>query len=393
MNTLTEPQARPRLQISAPPPAAQPSRAWVRLSWLAGVALLTASLVGASHVLQSRPNSTDAANREGKVGAERGFSGPPGVICLGTWDLENTPGGFVPLTPLQPGEVTAVLVTENQVVKKGDLLLKMDDELQVQSVALAETGVRLAQAQVAEAQQAATAYQAGIDAQKAAVDAAKHKIAAADYRLHRERQKFEAVNETQTSNRDELNAVTEENNSAKSMLAAEEARLRAVQANKPDVKVHQADENLVRARLVADQARQALKRCTLEAPADGTVLRIAVTKGAVLGPQTRQAPILFAPIGLVVVRAEVEQEFAHRVQAGMSATITDEANGQVTWHGRVKRLGAAYLPKRSAGGPESFALGGSEPRVLECLVELDPGQAAPMLGQRVRVNIGTHGGP
>ena len=102
--------------------------------------------------------------------------------------------------------------------------------------------------------------------------------------------------------------------------------------------------------------------------------------------------MLFAPAGLRVVRAEVEQEFAHRVQAGMTATIQDEANNQVTWQGRVKRLGAAYLPKRSAGGPESFALGGAEPRVLECLVELDPDQAAPLLGQRVRVNIGTHGG-
>ena len=134
-----------------------------------------------------------------------------------------------------------------------------------------------------------------------------------------------------------------------------------------------------------------MKKCALEAPADGTVLRINVARGAVLGPQSRQAPVLFAPDGPRVVRAEVEQEFAHRVQAGMTAVVVDEATGQTTWQGRVKRLGAAYLPKRSAGGPESFALGGSDARVMECVVELDAGQPQPMIGQKVRVNIGTHG--
>jgi multidrug resistance efflux pump len=387
MNTLTEQLARPRLMIPAPP-AAQPTRHWVRLSWLAGVALLTGSLVGASHVLNSRPTDTSAA-RDGKVPAERSFADSPGVVCLGTVDLEHVPGGFVPLAPLQPGEVIDVPLTEGQTVKKGDVLLKVDDEMQAQMVAQAETGVRLAEAQSTEAQQAVAAYNAAVEAQKAGVDAAKHKIAAAEIRLSRQKRLLTIAQ----SNDEEINASAEDLNAAKSAAAGEDAKLRALQANNPAAKVHQAVESLTLARQRAEQARLALKRCALEAPTDGTVLRIAVAKGAILGPQSRQAPVLFAPVGSRVVRAEVEQEFAHRVQVGMAAVIQDEANNQVTWQGHVKRLGAAYLPKRSAGGPESFALGGAEPRVLECLVELDPGQAAPLLGQRVRVNIGTHGGP
>jgi multidrug resistance efflux pump len=222
------------------------------------------------------------------------------------------------------------------------------------------------------------------------VEAAKHKITAAEIRLQHQKHLLEAFKQ---SNVDEINASTEDLSAAKAAVTAEEAKLRAIQATKPDVKVRQADEALTLARQRADEARLALKRCALEAPADGTVLRVAVTKGAILGPQTRQAPVLFAPTGPRIVRAEVDQEFAHRVQVSMTAVITDEANSQVVWQGRVKRLGAAYLPKRSAGGPESFSLSGSEPRVLECLVELDPGQPAPLLGQRVRVSIGTHSGP
>jgi multidrug resistance efflux pump len=389
MKTATEPQARPRsaARLVMPAPATAPAaRGWVRLSWLLGIGLLTASLVGASHVLQSRPSADPS-----KVPAERSFAGPPGVVCLGTVDLEAAPGGFIPLAPTQAGEVTHVNVYEGQPVKKGDLLLRVDDEAAVQLVSLAEVGLRLAQAQHAQAQQGAEQYRAGVEAQQAGVDAARHKIAAAEFRLNRERLKFEAVNQTQTSNRDELNAVTAELNSAKSTLAGEEAKLRAVQAGKPDAKVREAEENVALARQRVEQAKLGVKKCALEAPADGTVLRINVAKGAVLGPQSRQSPVLFAPAGPRVVRAEVEQEFAHRVQAGMTAVVQDEASGQTTWQGRVKRLGAAYLPKRSAGGPESFALGGSDARVMECVVELDAGQPQPMIGQKVRVNIGTHG--
>jgi multidrug resistance efflux pump len=247
---------------------------------------------------------------------------------------------------------------------------------------------------VAQAQSGAGQYQATVEAQQAAVDAAKHKITAAQFRLHRQKQMADAVNEaTQKptyTNSDELAAVTEELEAAKGALAAEQAKLRAIQASKPESKIREAEANLALSKQRAELARLAVKRCNLEAPFNGIVLRLTVAKGAVIGPQSRQAPVLFAPNGPRVVRAEVPQEFAHRVQAGMAVVVQDEATGQMSWRGRVARLGAAYLPKRSSG-LEAISLGGSDERVLECLVELEPGQALPLLGQRVRVNIGTHG--
>jgi multidrug resistance efflux pump len=368
-----------------PPPPAPPARAWFRLSWLLGIGLLTASLVGASHVLNSRPTAGDPS----KPPAERTFSGPPGVVCLGTVDLESAPGGFIPLSPTHAGEVTHVNVYEGQVVKKGDVLLRVDDELQVLQVGLAEAAVRVADSQFAQAQVLPERYRAGIEALQAAVTAARHKVTAAEYRLNRQRRLATIAQ----SNDEEIQAATEDLNAAKSLVAAEEAKLRETQANKPDAKVREAEEGVAVARQRLEQAKLALRKCGLDAPADGIVLRLTAGKGTVLGPQTRQAPVLFAPAGPRVVRAEVEQEFAHRVQAGMTAVVQDEASGQTTWQGRVKRLGAAFLPKRSTGGPESFGLGGSDARVLECVIELDAGQSLPVIGQKVRVNIGTHGGP
>lgn len=390
MSTISQPKVAstgltPRLVFPPPPSPARPTRTWFRLSWLAGIGILILSVAGASRILNTNASSS---KNDSKVPAERGFSGSPGVVCLGTIDSEHAPGGYVALAPTQPGEIVEMLVYEGQQVKKGDVLLRVDDEAPMQLVVLAEVAMKVAEAQAQQAQQLTEVYRGSVEAQQGAVEAARHKIGAAEFRLKRARHLKDSVGQ---SNDDEINSAVEEVSALKGALAGEEAKLRSIQANRPESKIREADENLALARQRVQQARTAWKKCTLEAPSDGTILRINAAKGAILGPQTRHAPILFAPSGPRIVRAEVEQEFAHRMQVGMPASIQDESNAQVIWAGKVKRLGAAFLPKRSANGVESFSLSGETNRVLECIIELDPGQTPPMLGQKVRVSIGTHG--
>src|SRR5262249_44840585 len=150
--------------------------------WLLGLALLTASLVGASHVLHSRQTEPPANT---KAPAERAAAGPHGVICHGTVAIDGVPPDGVPLAPAQPGEATEGLVYEGQTARKGDLLLRVDDEPAQQAVALAEIGVRVAEAQLAEAHQAQDRYRYGLEAQQAAVDAAKAKVAAGEAQVRR----------------------------------------------------------------------------------------------------------------------------------------------------------------------------------------------------------------
>ena len=80
-------------------------------------------------------------------------------------------------------------------------------------------------------------------------------------------------------------------------------RIRAAAAK---LKAAQADE------LLADKA---LKECVLTAPEAGTVLRLQATVGAIVSPGTMLPPIVFAPAGPFVVRAEVDQESLGRVRS------------------------------------------------------------------------------
>jgi multidrug resistance efflux pump len=348
-----------------------------------GLALLTASLVGAGHVLQSRPG--EAPDRETKTPAER-TTGTPGVVCHGTADVEA--GILRDLAPTQPGEVTEILVYEGQTVRKGDILLRVNEEPFQAQVAKAEVGVGIAEALVAQARQAVEAARLGLDAQRAAVDAARSKVLAAEAELRRAR----ALKEALRGYDEQITAAQEGVNALKAAQAAEEARLRAMEAAVPDAKIDEALRNVELRRQDVRAAQLALKGCRLEAPSDGAVLRLNVSVGSVLGPQSRQGPVWFAPAGPRVVRADVDQEFAHRVHLGQEAVVQDLENTAVTWAGKVKRVADAFLPRRSTGDGLTIA-GGSDTRYLECLIELAPTQTPPRLGQRVRVSLGTHRTP
>jgi multidrug resistance efflux pump len=354
------------------------SSRWSRLPWVLGLALLTASLVGAGHVLQSRPG--EAPDAPTAAPAER-TTGTPGVVTHGTVDVE---GGIVHLAPVQAGEVTEVLVYEGQTVRKGDILLRVNEEPFQQLVAKAEIGVAIAETLVAQARQAVEAARLGLDAQRSAVDAARSKVLAAEAELRRAK----ALKEALRGNDEQIAAAQEGVNALKAGQAAEEARLRAMEAGVPDAKIDEALKNVELRRQDLRAAQLALANCRLEAKSDGTVLRLNVSVGSVLGPQTRQAPVWFVPAGPRFVRAEVEQEFAHRVHLGQEAVVQDVENAAASWAGKVKRVADAFLPRRSNGEGLTIS-NGPEARTLECLIELAPTPTPPRLGQRVRVSLGT----
>jgi multidrug resistance efflux pump len=154
--------------------------------------------------------------------------------------------------------------------------------------------------------------------------------------------------------------------------------------NDPSADVRSARASVTARQARLEQARRAVEECALKAPVDGTVLRMLVNPGDVLGPEPKQPAVLFCPAGRRVIRAEVEQEFAGRVAVGQAATVQDDASGGPTWHGRVLRLSDWYTQRRSIlPEPSQF----HDVRTLECLIVLDEGQPPLRIGQRVRVTL------
>jgi multidrug resistance efflux pump len=351
-----------------------------RVTWMFGVALLVGSIAAAGWVMQY-PRPVEAGPNDDLAKGKNNLG--TGVVCLGLVDVES---GLIPLGPLQAGSVTEVICYEGQKVRKGDPLLKIEDEPYVATVAAAETGVKIAQTKVDQARLLIDKYNQGVKQQEQAVEAAKRDKEKAELAL-KEARRLKNLNFHQPTDA-EIQGYEIQVEKAKAGVTAEEVKLAAIRNAKPDAVIQEAEHNVELQKDHLRQAQEALNRCTLRAPQDGTILRVLATVGTQYNQTSTQPAINFAPAGGLIVRAEVEQEFHNRVTMGAIATINDETIPGQIWHGKVLRISEAFLPPRNNFAGPDFLSAGNNTRVREVIVTIEPSDNMPKLGQKMRVNIG-----
>lgn len=376
MSTVSVPKAvRPRPARPVTLPLAPPKRrsGWGRrIGWIAGVALLGASLLGARHVLQvgvpaaaqpvAPPPSPSAANR---------------IVCHGHFDVDPPAAA---LGPTVPGRVKEVFVKDFDVVKKGQRLLTLDDQAVADKIALATVAVSIAEAQLREAEQGLAQHAKGMEEQTAAIQAAMSKAAAAKAEAQ---VVYKQINTITTQ--DQYNAKQEVVAAAEAAVAAERAKLETLRAARPTNKVDQAAGNVELARTRLAEAERARRDFIVDAPEDGVVLRVGLAAGSVIGLQSRDVPVLFVPASARrVVRVELDQEVAYKVKVGHAAEVSDKYDRGTHWTGKVVAIAGAYLPRRGSAGA---IVAGPDVKVLECLIELDATETPPRLNQPMTVAI------
>jgi multidrug resistance efflux pump len=289
--------------------------------------------------------------------------------------------GLSALAPLVPGRVVKVEVTENQEVKAGAVLVRLDDFQARRQLQEAEADAANAREQAAQAEKLPARHKARLAQQQAALQAVQHRLTGARAAL----QLKQRLEEKQLASSQETVAAAALVRELEALEQAEEARLSELKLHDATagIKTARASLRVKEARL--EQARRAVEECALKAPVDGTIMRLLVGPGDVLGAQAKQPAVLFCPAGKRIIRAEVEQEFAGRVAVGQLASVQDDARAGATWRGRVSRLSDWYTQRRSVVLEPTQM---NDTRTLECIIILDAGQPPLRIGQRVRVTLG-----
>lgn len=352
-----------------------PRRRWLSFFWLLGVASLAVSLAGAGWMMRS--NAGPSAG-----GSPGGPATPPALLyCIGHVDVEN---GVTYPYPVAAGRVVEVKVRQGQPVKAGDVLFRMDDRGERKDVERAENAITAARLKVDEAGNAKEKHAQLVLAQTHAIEAARRAADAA--RIAHERKRD--LVEKKALVKEEADAAEKLMQQAEAAAKGEEAKLEALKLDEGKIalEARRAESDVTEKKLLLDKAKLALDECVVKAPADGMVLRLSVQSGDLLGPQPKSPALIFCPAGPRVVRAEVEQEWAGRVQEGQVATIQDETSNASgpTWKGKVSRVSDWMAHRRSIlPDPSQF----HDIRTLECIIEIDPGQAPLRIGQRVRVAL------
>jgi multidrug resistance efflux pump len=375
---------------------------WKAVPWILGVALLAVSLVAA------RLNSPgSSANGDKPAPSSGSVVGPTVVGTVGTIPdvLPLFPPGVPGMASLT---VKKVHVKPGAAVQPGDVLVEFDSSTFAEQKVQAEHAVTEAEWTAEQARKKGELHAQDVDRMKLGVKKATEDNETA--KLARDTVKDVLERTFKVPDFDSKLPLTEEQKALRrkenldlqkaeaavrlSEIGVENAKAAEKQAveSKPllEADLNKANAAVARFKSAAAGATALLESFKLKAQVAGTIEQISVAEGVAVGPTTRTPLMYLIPAGPRVVWAEVEAEFAHKIEPflGKPVTITDSHNFNNTYSGVARRVSGAFLPKRF--GSDSLVT--NPTRSLECVIDVtDPAPAGkPPLrpGQPVRVTFG-----
>jgi multidrug resistance efflux pump len=360
----------------------------------AGGAALVGILLGARH-LGPGGGGTDTSKAPPAAGGK-----DVGTVVIGTVDSDPPPARYGLPPVLQSGQVVDVFVKQGDAVKAGDKLYRFNSTIPEAKLTEAERAVDMAKAKADTARGAAAQHAKKVDLQKQVVTGhdAQVKLALQAWELGeynlKEGLKAQGIPDKYEERRKtdvklfELSADYEAKKVTAAVEKAKLADLEAAKANQVDKLIAEADAAVKQYEAVVEEARATVEMCTVRARLDGSVERVSVSPGDVMGLGSTAPALILIPAGPRVVRGEIEAEFAHRFGKewiDRDVTIHDFTDPRLTYPGKVRGIGNAFLPKRANEG----AIVQNETRSLEAVIEvIDPAPAGkPPLrfNQKVRV--------
>jgi membrane fusion protein, multidrug efflux system len=296
-----------------------------------------------------------------------------------TTDDAYVRGDLTPLSTKVAGIVRDVKVSDYQQVRKGDLLVELEDDDYQAQVAQASAGVEAARAAIENNRRQRDLQDARIERALAGIDQAKAEIAAAEagekatqadvVRTREERARQEALFQTHSTTQQKVEQAVADQERFAAQYASREADLEQaktlLRSNEDGVEAERRTKAVLESQevqLVADlHAKQAaltvaqvnLGYTKIDAPADGTVGERQVHPGQLVSPGTQV--ISFVPL-VKWVQANYRETQLTNMKVGDPAEIRiDEYPGRVV-HGRVVEIAPAsgsqfaLLPPDNATG-------------------------------------------
>ncbi len=275
------------------------------------------------------------------------------------------------VTPMVAGQAIAVGATDTQAVKRGDVLVKLDDSDARIALASAEADLAKARREFGQTAATSTALSAQVRARGADVESARAQLESADAAFAKAQVDFDRRRRLVPAGAvsgDELTSAT--NALAAARAAREQARAAVAQAASQrgaaagNLAANQAliqgasastAPDVLAAEAKVRQARLDLDRTVIRAPIDGVVANRTIQVGQRVAPGTTVMRIV--PVGQVYVDANFKEGQLTKVKPGQPVTLVSDLYGDdVEYHGRVVGFsggtGSAFalIPAQNATG-------------------------------------------
>jgi len=241
-------------------------------------------------------------------------------------------GNVIPMASQVPGRVAELLVTDNQAVKQGDVILKIDPRDYEASLAQARADLAAAHSRVEEAQAQVNASEAKVaQAQATAVAADAENQRASD-----DLKRYQSVDSTAVS-KSAFDAAQSQAHAASANLEAARGQAKATEA---EVALSQAGVGTANAAVQQAEAklRQAelnLSYTQVTAPEEGRVTRRVVEQGAYIQPG--QSLMAIVPRHYWVIANFKEIQLTH-MRVGQPVDVEVDAYQGRTFTGHVESI-------------------------------------------------------
>jgi HlyD family secretion protein len=264
-----------------------------------------------------------------------------------------------------PGVVAKIYVELGQLVKKGDLLIRMDD---------ADAAARLATAQAALRSAEAAAHdiaQGGTQEERIALSADLNRAQMQKQQAERD---LAALKQLQAKGAASAGEVA----SAEQRLQAANATLSNVQQRQTD-RFSPADKSKVQAQLndaraAVAAAQKALANANIRSPLAGTVYSIPVSQYDFVPAGEDLMDV--ADLNRLQVRAYFDEPEIGKLAVGQAVKIVWDAKPNRTWHGHISRA------------PTTVITYGTR-NVGECIITVDDAQGDLLPNTNVTVTVTT----
>jgi len=271
------------------------------------------------------------------------------------------------------GRLKNVSVEEGDRVHKGQVLAQIENEDYIARVSAAEAAFAQRQAEKLRIVNGARiqerrAAEANVQAAKAILENSRRE---AERRRHLAGQEM--------ISRDEAERYERAYQVARAEYERASQEFSLIDAEAREDERQRAEAAVAAARAQLAEARAYLEKTYIRAPLDGVILRKFRHAGESVSTQFDSPIVTLADDSSVRVRLDVDETDVARLRVGQSAFVTAEAYGAQRFTGHVIRVGRILGRKNVRTDEPSERV---DTKILETLVELDPGQQLP-LGLRV----------
>lgn len=280
--------------------------------------------------------------------------------------------GELRIAPQIGGRIAEVVVKANDRVRKGDLLVVLDDLDARLKVTAAQSEVEVRKRERDDEPATGVANE-----RRRAEDS----LAAAEQAAYRARMQFDRLSRQASSSADErtrarvLITETEQN------MEREKADLARVEGKAGLPLLTRLESALVQARAELAAAQSAVEKMHIHAPSDGTVLSVQAKVGELTAPSPELPLITIGDLSSLRVRAEVEERDATKVHVGQRVVVRGDAYPGKDFTGVVTSVSKALAtPRIASRGPRRP----NDVEVIEVLATLD-GDPGLLSGMRVDV--------